>query len=100
MVCPHGQGGLSQCGHFSDKGEEGQFLAILCGRLLWTAPYEELNVLSRSLFRDWIQGQNFAVSISESAGLNLKPKPRFLSQQIFDISVLNTSSIHLRSFFV
>jgi len=20
MVCPHGQGGLSQCGHFEDKG--------------------------------------------------------------------------------
>jgi len=30
--------GLSQCGHFSDKGGEGQFFAILCGRLLWTAP--------------------------------------------------------------
>jgi len=21
MMCPHGQGGFSQCGHFSDKGE-------------------------------------------------------------------------------
>jgi len=40
MVCPHGQGGrgLSQYGHFSDKGEESKFFAILCGRLLWTAP--------------------------------------------------------------
>jgi len=40
MVCPHGQkgSGLSQCGHFSDKGGGGQFFAILCGRLLWTAP--------------------------------------------------------------
>jgi len=27
LVCPHGQGGSG-----------GQFLAILCGRLLWTAP--------------------------------------------------------------
>jgi len=36
MVCPHGQGGFSQCGHFVDKWEEGQFFAILCGRLLWT----------------------------------------------------------------
>jgi len=28
--------GLSQCGHFADKGEGGggQFFAILCGRLL------------------------------------------------------------------
>jgi len=40
MVCPHGQEkeGLSQRGHFADKGEGGQFFAILCGRLLWTAP--------------------------------------------------------------
>jgi len=31
---------LSQFGHFSDKGEIGQFFAILCGRpLYWTAPY-------------------------------------------------------------
>jgi len=28
---------LSQCGHFVDKGE-GVIFAILCGRLLWTAP--------------------------------------------------------------
>jgi len=40
MVCPHGQGGrgLSQFGHFLERGE-GQFFAILCGRLLRTAPY-------------------------------------------------------------
>jgi len=25
MVCPHGKGGMSQCGHFSDKGGWGQF---------------------------------------------------------------------------
>jgi len=39
MVCPNGQGeegGLSQCGKFAVKGD--QFLAILCGRLLWTTP--------------------------------------------------------------
>jgi len=29
---------LSQFGHFADKGEWGQFFAILCGRLLWSAP--------------------------------------------------------------
>jgi len=29
---------LSQCGHFADKEGGGQFLAILCGRPLWTAP--------------------------------------------------------------
>jgi len=33
LVCPHGQGGLSQCGQGG-----GEFFAILCGRLLWTAP--------------------------------------------------------------
>jgi len=30
--------GLSQCGQFVDKEGGGQFFAILCGRLLWTAP--------------------------------------------------------------
>jgi len=29
---------FNQCGHFADKGVGGQFFAILCGRLLWTAP--------------------------------------------------------------
>jgi len=33
-----GRGLLSQCGHFSDKEEEGQFLSMLCEGLLWTAP--------------------------------------------------------------
>jgi len=37
MVYLHGQGGFSHCGHFSDKEEGGQFFAILCGPLLWTA---------------------------------------------------------------
>jgi len=37
MVYPHGQGRLSQCGHFAVKG--GQFFANLCGHVLWTAPY-------------------------------------------------------------
>jgi len=32
---------LSQCGHFADKGGGGHFFAILCGRLLWTAPSEK-----------------------------------------------------------
>jgi len=35
MVCPHEQGRFSQCG----QGGKGQFFAILCGRLLWTASY-------------------------------------------------------------
>jgi len=30
---------LSQCGHFADKEGGSQFLAFLCGRLLWTVPY-------------------------------------------------------------
>jgi len=34
MVCPNGQGGLSQCGHFASKRGGGQYFAILCGRLL------------------------------------------------------------------
>jgi len=29
--------GLSQCGHFADKG--GQFFAILCGRLFMDGPF-------------------------------------------------------------
>jgi len=39
MVCPRGQGakGLSLCGYFAAKGRGGQFFAILCGCLLWTA---------------------------------------------------------------
>jgi len=41
MVCPLGQGerGLSQCGQW---GIGGQFFPILCGCLLWTAPYLKL----------------------------------------------------------
>jgi len=41
---PHGQEGkvLSQCGQFADK--RGQFITILCRRLLWMAPnYDQLN---------------------------------------------------------
>jgi len=40
MMCPHGQvgRGLSRCGHFANKEGGGQFFAILCGRLLRTAP--------------------------------------------------------------
>jgi len=40
MGCPHGQSGegLSQSGHFADKGEGCQIFASLCGRLLCTAP--------------------------------------------------------------
>jgi len=36
------QMGLSQCGHFTDKGGS-QFFAIVCGRLLWTAPKKHVN---------------------------------------------------------
>jgi len=34
--------GLSQFGHFADKGEGNQFFAILYGYLLWTAPYRKI----------------------------------------------------------
>jgi len=39
--CPHGQGeGVEPVRTFCGQwGEGGQFFAILCGRLLWTAPY-------------------------------------------------------------
>jgi len=36
IVCPHGQRGLSHCRQ--GEGGGGQFFAILCWRLLWTAP--------------------------------------------------------------
>jgi len=42
MICLHERGKLSQCGHFEDKEGGGQFLAILCGRLLWTASNHEI----------------------------------------------------------
>jgi len=39
ILCPHGQGGWSQCGHFADKGKEGQCFVISCGCVLCIAPY-------------------------------------------------------------
>jgi len=47
MVCPHGHGGRGVRGRASadilrTRGEGGQFFAILCERLLWTAPYAYL----------------------------------------------------------
>jgi len=33
-------GGIKQCGHFANRGS--QFFAILCGRLLWTAPNRKI----------------------------------------------------------
>jgi len=39
MVYPHGQGGMSLCGYFSDnEGGERAIFQILCERLVWTAP--------------------------------------------------------------
>jgi len=42
MLCPLGQKVLSQCGNFVDKKEGVKFFAILCGRILWTAPNVKL----------------------------------------------------------
>jgi len=43
MVCLYEQRGLSHYGsHFTDWG--GQIFAIMCGRLLWTAPYIGLTI--------------------------------------------------------
>jgi len=33
--------GVSSAKILRSRGREGQFFVILCGRLLWTAPYEE-----------------------------------------------------------
>jgi len=43
MVCPHGQGkrGMSQCGHFSDKGR-GQFFSWLCVDVFYGWPLIKL----------------------------------------------------------
>jgi len=37
MVCPHGQGGLSQCGHFADKGGGINFLRF-CADVFYGRP--------------------------------------------------------------
>jgi len=40
MVCSNGQGGRGGSADIlQTRREGGQFFAILCGRLLWTAPY-------------------------------------------------------------
>jgi len=41
MVCPHGQGrkGIEAVRTFFGHGKGSQIFAILCRRLLWTAPY-------------------------------------------------------------
>jgi len=39
---------------FCGQGGGGQFLAILCGRLLWTAPYQEILSSCSKLFADKI----------------------------------------------
>jgi len=44
MVCPLGQGELSQCGHFRTKEEWGSTFAILYGRPLWTASKTYLEI--------------------------------------------------------
>jgi len=54
MVCPHGQGGLRQCGYFQTK-KRGQIFVILLGRLLRTLRYMAVTrrylVRGRLLFR-------------------------------------------------
>jgi len=46
MVCPHGQGVgvVEPVGTFCEQGRLGQFFTIMCGRLLWTAPYQSCSV--------------------------------------------------------
>jgi len=43
--------GLSQCEYFANKGV--QFLAILYGRLLWTAPNKILLKLEKKTLSEW-----------------------------------------------
>jgi len=47
MVCPHGQEvrGIEPVRTFCGQGGGGQFIAILCGRLLWITPYEKMHSL-------------------------------------------------------
>jgi len=44
MVCLHEQGRVEPV-TFCGQGERSQFFAILCGRLLWTAPYDILKTV-------------------------------------------------------
>jgi len=41
-VCPHGQGGLSQCGHFVDKEEEVNF-SRFCEDALYGPLYHDIS---------------------------------------------------------
>jgi len=51
MVCPHGEGGLSQFGHFADKGD--QFFAILYGRFLWRTLKKRVDILLSLKYPVW-----------------------------------------------
>jgi len=50
LWCVRTDKGLSQCGHFAYKRGGGQFFAILCGRLFWTAPKFSSFIKISSLF--------------------------------------------------
>jgi len=56
MAYPHGQGGgrknVEPVRTFCVQGGRGQFFAILCGRLLWKAPYTLL--VERKKFRGFL----------------------------------------------
>jgi len=54
MVCLHGQGEVEPVRTFCGPGRV-NFLAILCGRLLWTAPYREVSSWLALHFGDTIK---------------------------------------------
>jgi len=56
LLCSHEQEGrgLSQCGYFADKEGGGQFFAILCGRLFWTAPYSKCVCSLKSFVANYV----------------------------------------------
>jgi len=53
LSCVRKDKGVGQCGHISDKGGEGQFFAILCGRPLWKTPKKKqyTSTFNNKLFR-------------------------------------------------
>jgi len=78
--------GLSQCGHFSDKG--GQFFAILCGHLLWRPLKTKVQILkSKSPKVNYSKLRKFLSSgcgaccwMGKSSNVNFHNQQFFLTQ--------------------
>jgi len=64
MVCPDRQGRVESCEHFVDKKGRVHFFSILCGRLIWTAPYRTCAIhlhilLTKVLYYNILLGVGF-----------------------------------------